>query len=1156
MNTGFLSNWLRVAAALFLVSGASALNFEIPKELQDEAEAQKAAEAAERQEAVEALYEGKAEAEDGAAMSFGSEDAGAELPADNAPSEGAFDESDFLEFDPNSPTGTALGDNGMITGQIFDKESSQSLSGVAILIEGTDIGSITDGNGTYTLGPIEAGTYTLNFLKTGYIEANVTEFEVVAGESKEFGFALPPRPAEMSDEVFELQDFVVTADEASQMMQLIELKQASVGEMDFLSAEDFDKFGGSNIADFVSRLAGVNVVEGQFAVVRGLGDRYNSTLVNNLPVPSPDPVRQGVQLDLFPTSVVESVIVEKAFVPSRPSTSSGAAFNLVTRSYPEEFSAWFELGVSANDNAQDDLLRNRNVEAFQGTPGGDVFDLDDALGRADRRPSGTEFNAYDDSVGAFGGQSYKVGFGNTIETPWGGSVGFVNSLSYSSSSTTRVGSQQDRYGENSFTSPFPVFFPSIPGSATAGTLPGRGLQYDFTESEVSEDSSFLLGVGTTLDRDEKHKLDLTYLRSRSNISIAARRENGFLTQGNGETLDRGFAQNTFSNRTLVLADEIVGRGNSDVLTQGQDILSFEQRTLEVKQFSGSHIFEALGKDLITFDWGASLNKAQSEIGDPNGDSFVGGQSSLFYLQNVSGGTLSGSLGTPAIPLPEPIADGGYLFGGDTAISDGFTEDVLRSTARTIDDEHDAYRADVTIDATEKINFVTGIYYEDLERDVLQRDQVYTINGDNVTSGDTLGEFVDGTVSDGSVILTDLNSFAKVTREVTDAYFELDVSPLDKFDFVLGARHSTVEMTSEGSSFLVPGRPLTGEPGSFTEALLVGNSNLNNGDLLGFGSPNPEDAIVKGDIDEDYWLPAFTMKYAATDNLSLRFSYSQTYALPSARELSPVFTVDTFTGDRVVGNPTLQISEIENFGASVGYTFDDGVSSFSVSVFRKEIDDPIEQIGLNDSLTGIDVQSFINNENSATVEGIELEGRLGLGLLEELTDWIEVGFLKYFSLGGNVAFIDAEVDYPQAVIDSYLNANTGESIFADGNGNLELPTDRRLYDQPEWTANFDITFEHPEWGTRVTAAIYAQSDVLSSVGTGSSLAVDQYTSSYNQFDLVASQSFGDGWEFEFSVENLTDTKRGIEYTDDFVDEDTKRFSYRVGRSFGMKAKYSF
>ncbi len=1128
IKPSFISLVLSVA-----VAPAYALKFEIPKELQAQADAEAATQ------------------EEASVMAFDSAPT-ADVEAEAAAAEPvAFEVMDAVDLDELDAS------EGRIVGRVVDKDTGAPLSGVAILLEGSDFGTVTDADGAYRIEDAPAGVYTLSFIKGGYIEANVTDYEVVGGEEQAFAFALPPRPAEMSDDVYELQDFSVTAEEANDLMALIDLKQMSVGQIDFLSAEDFAKFGGSNIADFVKRLAGVNVVEGQFAVVRGLGDRYNSTLVNNLPVPSPDPVRQGVQLDLFPTSVIESVTVDKAFTPSLPSNSSGAAFNLNTRAYPEEFSGWIELGVSSNDNAQDSLLKNGNIDEFQGTPGGSVFDLEAALGRDDVKPKGTEFTSISDEVDLFGGQSYKVGFGDTYEAPWGGTIGFVNSLSYSSSSSTVVGTQQNLYGRNSFTSPFPTFFPSVPGSAFEGTLPGRGLKYDFTESTVSEDSSFLLGVGASLDKDRKHNLDVTYLRSRSNISIAARRENGYLTAGESGDPDRGFGQNTFSNQTLILANEIVGRGNSDALTQGQDILSFEQRTLEVKQFAGNHQFDMLGREeFLTFDWGVSLNKARSEIGDPNEDNFVGGQTSLFYLQNASGGELNGSIGSPAIPLPGPVADGGYLFGGDQAISDGFTEDVLRNTARTIHDDHDAFRLDFEVDPFDWVNVRSGLYSEDMSRDVDQRDDILVIDGSNVTVGDTLGEFVDNTLASLDTFDTQLDSFAVVDREVDDAYLEFDFSFLEKFDIVAGGRYSQVDMTSRGSSFLVPGRPLTGAPSSFTEATLVGNSSLTNGDLLGFGSSNPADAEVEGEIDESYFLPAITFKYGITESLVLRLSYGQTYALPSARELSPVFTVDTFTGDRVVGNPSLTPSDVESFGGRLEYLFSDGVSNFGISLFHKEIEDPIEQIGLNDSLTGIDVQSYINNENTATVMGIELDGRLGFGLLEDAFDSLELGFLRYVSIGGNVAFIDAEVEYPGSVALSYFNQNTGESIFGDGQGNYDLPDDRRLFDQPEWTANLDVTFNHPDWGTRVTAALYAQSDVLSSVGTGSSLTIDQFTSEYYQVDLVASQSFGEGWELEFSIENLTDSERGIEYSEELVDEAADRFTYRVGRTYGVKLKCSF
>lgn len=170
--------------------------------------------------------------------------------------------------------------------------------------------------------------------------------------------------------------------------------------------------------------------------------------------------------------------------------------------------------------------------------------------------------------------------------------------------------------------------------------------------------------------------------------------------------------------------------------------------------------------------------------------------------------------------------------------------------------------------------------------------------------------------------------------------------------------------------------------------------------------------------------------------------------------------------------------------------------------------------------------------------------------------LDLGFLEYFSIGGNASFIEATVGFPEEVRLTYVNENLKKSPAGDTDGNIQLPDERRLFDQPEWTVNFDVTFEQPDWGTRLTLALYGQSDVLSVVGTGAGLTTDQYTKEYEQLDLTFGQSFGDGWEFEFSIENITDSERGVVYDEEQVDNPPDRFSYKVGRSYGVSLKKSF
>ena len=1092
-----------------------------------------------------------------------------EFPLEEPEAQEKLEEEPGIEVAEMSAEG-----QGRITGQVFDKETGAPVRGVAVAVNGTEIGTITDEEGNFQLKEVPEGTYTLEYFKTGYLAANITDVVVVSGEIKTLDFALPPRPAEMSDDVYDLGTITVTAEEANAGLDaLIELRATSVGQVDFLSAEDFDKFGGSNIADMVNRMAGVNVVGGQFAVVRGLGDRYNSTLLNNLPVPSPDPIRQGVQLDLFPTSIIEGVVADKAFLPSLPSNSSGAAFNLQTRSYPEELSVWAEVGFSVNENAKDTLLLNKNARPPLGTPGAKGFRLDSVLGINEDDLSDDFKAASVDSVGNnffdFGGQSFQFGFGDSFENPSStlfSRIGLVTSLSYTSSSdSTAEGRQLNQFANESIPSrliripgrPFPIRVPGTAGSFIEGNLPISGLEYDLTISSVEETTGFLFGSGIDFDKDGLHKLDFTFLRSQAIISEAVRRENGLLPDDvpSQPGFDRGFGS-TGSNQLNLLADVIGRTDSADLFIVGQDILTLEERVLNTRQIAGSHLFELSGRE-IDFSWGLTSSDASSTIGNPDPDNFVGGQSTLLYLQNASGETiLAGSGGqlTEEI-LAEDLAPEGFIFGNAVSLAEGFSENVIRSTARTIRDDQAGGRADVSIDRFEGYRLNMGIFISDTERSVDQIDRLINLPGIVSNDGD-LETFAGEVISVSENNTTDIVSFAEINQEIEDHYFQFDLDGVEDLEISFGGRYAKIDLVAIGEGRLFPAIPLFG-PNGFLGSVIANSNSITNGSLIGFEDPETEG------IAEEYFLPAASLKYSFWDSWTIRLSYGETIALPSFRELSPIFTLETSTGDRIFGNPNLQVSEVQNLGARLERTFSDYVTSFAISVFRKDIENPIEQIGLVDVGTGTPVTSFFNNPNDATVEGLELEGRLGMSLVSDKFDeWFSfnLGPLRYFSVGGNVAFIDAFVGFPDEVAQTYINENasTGGSTispFSNENGVAEFPEERRLFDQPEYTVNFDLTFEQPDWGTRLTLALFAQSDVLTIVGSGSNSTADQYTLPYEELDLTFSQKFGEGWEFEFQVGNITDSKRGLEYDSELV-EAPERTSFRVGRTYSVSLKSSF
>ena len=112
--------------------------------------------------------------------------------------------------------------------------------------------------------------------------------------------------------------------------------QTSAQVMSVLSTADIARTGEGDIAGALSRVTGLSVVGNGFVYVRGLGDRYSLALLNGSPLPSPEPLKRVVPLDLFPTSVISSSLVQKSYSVNFPGEFGGGVINLTTRATPDE----------------------------------------------------------------------------------------------------------------------------------------------------------------------------------------------------------------------------------------------------------------------------------------------------------------------------------------------------------------------------------------------------------------------------------------------------------------------------------------------------------------------------------------------------------------------------------------------------------------------------------------------------------------------------------------------------------------------------------------------------------------------------------------------------------------------------------------------------
>ncbi len=129
-------------------------------------------------------------------------------------------------------------------------------------------------------------------------------------------------------------------------------EQAYVAEV--LGMEQISRAGDSNAAAALRRVTGLTLVKDKFIYVRGLGERYSSTLLNGAMVPSPDPTRNVIPLDMFPAGIIESLVVQKAYSPELPAAFGGGNVNIRTTAIPLQTSFNIAIGTGYNSLNSDD----------------------------------------------------------------------------------------------------------------------------------------------------------------------------------------------------------------------------------------------------------------------------------------------------------------------------------------------------------------------------------------------------------------------------------------------------------------------------------------------------------------------------------------------------------------------------------------------------------------------------------------------------------------------------------------------------------------------------------------------------------------------------------------------------------------------------------
>lgn len=218
---------------------------------------------------------------------------------------------------------------GNIAGTVIDGDSKEPIMFGNVVIDGSTQGVSTDMDGKYQLTGLQPGTYTLNFSYLGMKDKLVEDIEVKAGATTTVDVKMGEDPV-----VLDL-DATVSAERITNTeTAVLSLKKESTSVLDGVSAKEISKSGDNDAAAAVRRISGVTVEGGKYVYVRGLGDRYSRTTLNGADIPGLDPNKNTVQMDLFPTNLLDNILVYKTFTPNLPGDFTGGYIDVVTKNFP------------------------------------------------------------------------------------------------------------------------------------------------------------------------------------------------------------------------------------------------------------------------------------------------------------------------------------------------------------------------------------------------------------------------------------------------------------------------------------------------------------------------------------------------------------------------------------------------------------------------------------------------------------------------------------------------------------------------------------------------------------------------------------------------------------------------------------------------------
>lgn len=234
---------------------------------------------------------------------------------------------------------------GTIAGSVLDSQTGRPIPGASILLNGQQAGgqkADTDGRFTLVVSP---GKYTLTYQADNYSEVKVEEVIVTAGETTEASTVMANKSVVTTVEVNEKANSIGATAEA-----MLSERKLAASVSDSIGKEELSNSSASNAAGALEKVTGVSVVGDGFVYVRGLGERYSSTMMNGAMLPTTEPEKRVVSLDLFPSGLIENIKILKTYSPDLPAEFAGGLVQMQTIEFPAQ--RLFQVNTKAGFNTR------------------------------------------------------------------------------------------------------------------------------------------------------------------------------------------------------------------------------------------------------------------------------------------------------------------------------------------------------------------------------------------------------------------------------------------------------------------------------------------------------------------------------------------------------------------------------------------------------------------------------------------------------------------------------------------------------------------------------------------------------------------------------------------------------------------------------------